>query len=193
MRTPGDRVILLSDCGFSFKKGTGVLIDSFRCLLAEQLPVRLVLYGGIAKDQLDYWTRRLDDLKRTSSPHVECPGNVGREVIYAAFQSADVFCSATLGEGSSSGRIAAVCAGLPVVTTRCGEMDSDIDGVSHVRLADVADADDFLFHLRMMVRDIMDGTVRIDSAAVERWTSIYAEEREAAAWNALIRRTASGP
>lgn len=192
-RSPGDPVTLLSDCGFSFKKGTGVLIDSFQTLLAEGLPVRLVIYGGIAKDQLDYWTRRLDDLKRTSSTLVDCPGNVARDTVHGAFQSADIFCSATLGEGSSSGRIAAVCAGLPVVTTRCGEMAAGMDGVSHVRLANVADAADFLDHLRAMVRDILDGRLRIDTAVVERWKSIYAEEREAAAWHALIRSVTSGP
>lgn len=187
-RAPGarDEITLFSDCGFSFKKGTGVLLDGFQTLISEGLLLRLVIYGDIARDQMTYWQQRQAQIKATLAARVEFPGNVTREAIYAALRSADVYCSAPLGEGSSSGRIAAVCAGLPVVTTKCGEMESGMDGVSHVMLTNIADADDFLQKLRAMVREVLGRTLCIDRGIIERWRERYAPEREMADWTALI-------
>lgn len=181
-----NQVTLISDCGFSFKKGTGILLDSFEALKAEGFPVRLVLYGETAPDQMDYWEKRMASLLK-ASPDVTFPGFVSRDVIYSAFQTADIYCSATLGEGSSSGRIAAVCAGLPIVTTRCGEMESGMDDVSHVSLANVADPNDFLALLRIMVRRILKDGVRIDRNIVEIWRERFSPSREMSDWLALIR------
>ena len=185
-----DRIVLLSDCGFRFKKGTGVLLDSFQTLLTEGYPVRLILYGDVAPDQMAYWNQRQQNIMERFSPHAEFPGYVTQEDIHAAFRFADIYCSATLGEGSSSSRIAAACSGLPMVTTRCGEIDDDFEGVSHVRLSNVADADGFLTQLRSMVEDIQQGRLRIDMSAVERWRERFSAEREMSAWAALIEKVA---
>jgi glycosyltransferase involved in cell wall biosynthesis len=190
-RKPDEQVTLMSDCGFTFKKGTGVLMDSFERLVGEGLPVRLVIYGGIAADQAAYWKQRLVALGQTASARLHRRGHVDRQTIYEAFRTTDIFCSATLGEGSSSGRIAAVCAGLPIVTTRCGEMESELDGVSHVRLSNVADADGFLAALRAGVNDVMSGTLPIDAGAVQRWRDQFAPAREADAWAALMNEVAA--
>jgi len=180
------RITLFSDCGFSFKKGTGVLLDGFQTLISEGFPLRLVIYGGIARDQLAYWKMRQEQFTGTMSPHVEFPGNVSRKAIYAALNAADVYCSATLGEGSSSGRIAALCAGLPIVTTKCGEMESGMDNVSHVMLASPADAAAFKEKLRIMVQELLNGTLRIDRDVIDNWRERYAPERELSDWVALI-------
>lgn len=189
----GGDVALMSDCGFSYKKGTGVLLDSFEALLAEGLPVYLTLYGDVVSDQRKYWTLRRDACLDRLAPRVTFPGYVSRETIHAAFAAADIFCSATLGEGSSSGRIAAMCGGLPVVTTRCGEMTADADDVPHVFLVEPADAKGFHSRLRTMVERILDGTLNVDSQAVALWRARYSEGRETADWKALLERVGGAP
>lgn len=185
-----DRIVLFSDCGFSFKKGTGVLLDSFQTLLTEGYPVRLILYGDVAPDQMAYWKQRQQSIRERFPSHAEFPGYASQEAIHAALQFANIYCSATLGEGSSSSRIAAACLGLPIVTTRCGEIDDDFESVSHVRLSNVADAGDFLTQLRSMVEDVQQGRLRIDRSAVDRWRERFSTEREMSAWSALIGKVA---
>lgn len=184
-----EEVQLLSDCGFSFKKGTAVLLNSVERLLEQGRPLRLKLYGSIAREEAAFWTRRLDALVARHGGAMAFPGHVPKDEIRAALAGADVYCSATLGEGSSPGRIAAVCAGLPVVTTRCGEMSEGADDVPHVRLARVADADGFSRQLGIMVDQILGAGVVVDGTFIERWRQRFAPERERGGWLALIGDT----
>lgn len=190
-RSAGGRaqVALIADTGFSFKKGTAVLLNSVERLLADGLPVRLDLFGDISLQEAGFWKRRADDLLAKHGANLVFAGKVPREDVRVALAAADVYCSATLGEGSSSGRIAAICAGVPLVTTRCGEMSEGVEGISHVRLADVADADGFLQQLRAMVNDILQSTLQVDYGFVAQWRERFAPAREMSSWLALIRET----
>ena len=51
-------IVIFSDGGFSFKKGTGVLMDAFMALRAKGVPVRLLICGADQVGQEDYWTSR---------------------------------------------------------------------------------------------------------------------------------------
>ena len=56
--TAADNIAIFSDGGFSFKKGTGVLMDAFLALHSTGIPARLVICGTDHVGQEDYWASR---------------------------------------------------------------------------------------------------------------------------------------
>jgi len=118
----GEGISIFSDGGFSSKKGTGVLLDAFVALRAAGVDARLTVCGSDQTGQEDYWTERRRLVEKEASPAVCFPGYLDRAQIIEQLCTSDIYASATLGEGSSAARAVALCVGVPMVTTRCGEL-----------------------------------------------------------------------
>lgn len=189
-RAPGGEVVIFSDGGFNFKKGTGVLMDAFVALRARGVPARLVICGTDQAGQQEYWAARRRELDADASLPVCFPGYLPRAQIIDAICEADLYASATLGEGASAARALALCLGVPVVTTACGELAND-PGAAHVRRVPVADAAAFHDALHALAADLLAGRVRVDDAAVEGFRARFDPRREWAAWSSLLRRVAA--
>jgi glycosyltransferase involved in cell wall biosynthesis len=167
-------VVLFSDVGLSFKKGTVALIRAFAQLGDEGLPLRLLLYGGMYDGEEPYWS--------SIDPHgAELRGHVDTATLWPVMAASDIYVSPTLGEGCSLARSAALSIGMPVVTTRCGEM-LDIDAASHVLLAPPADYAAFVRVLREACVAMRDDTLTIDAARVQSWREHFTAERECEEW-----------
>ena len=179
-------VRLFADCGLSFHKGSAVLIDSVLKLLSEGLPITLTLCGGISQEQSSYWQRRLDALsEQTRSIHVM--GQIEPIQVRNLLSQSSVYCSATLGEGSSAARIAALCSGIPMVTTRCGEFRGDIaDSLPHILLSEPADEVGFARNLRKMCDLVLRRAVSIDWQAIEEYRHLFSRNHEWFAWRELL-------
>lgn len=173
-------VVLFSDVGLSFKKGTVALIRAFAQLRDEGLPLRLLLYGGVYDGEAPYWSS-------IDTHGAELRGHVDAATLWPVMAASDLYVSPTLGEGSSLARSAALCIGMPVVTTRCGEM-LDLDAASHVRLAPPADYASFLRVLRDACVAMRDGTLTVDAARVQSWRRHFTAERERDEWREVLER-----
>jgi glycosyltransferase involved in cell wall biosynthesis len=189
-KPPGDAVTIFSDGGFSFKKGTGVLMDAFAALRARGVPARLVICGGDRAGEHDYWTARRRAMADDPSLPACFPGFLPRARIVDAICDADLYASATLGEGASAARALALCLGVPMVTTACGELAHD-PGAAHVRLVPVADAAAFHDALHDVAAGLHAGRVTIDEAAVDGFRARFDPGREWTAWASLLRGVAA--
>jgi glycosyltransferase involved in cell wall biosynthesis len=192
VRSPLSPIRLFADCGVSYQKGTGVLLESFRTLLRTQQRVTLTLCGGIFEGQEAFWQPVLDATTQSLGPAFTYLGHIPREQVHALVGEASVYCSASLGEGSSAGRISALCSGIPMVTTRCGEFVCEVPAMSHVRLVEPGAADEFASELAALVADVSAGTVKVDWEQVEHCRASFSPEAEWSAWEALISAAGAG-
>ena len=174
--------VIFSDTGFSFKKGTSVLLDAYEELRRDGLPVRLVLCGATESGCEAYWEARQQATAALAPSMVEFPGFIDQRDVLKHLALADVYCSPTLGEGSSAGRAAAICSGIPIVTTRCGEVDAEIESASHISLVPTGDARGFKSALKAMCRTIMDSGAPVDHVVVRNARERFSEQREWANW-----------
>jgi glycosyltransferase involved in cell wall biosynthesis len=188
---PGGRdLVIFSDGGFSFKKGTGVLMDAYVALCNRGVAARLEICGGDQTGQEDYWTRRRRQLETNSKLSVGFRGHIGRDEIVGRIRASDIYASATLGEGSSAARARALCMGIPIVTTACGEL-ADSPHAAHIRLVPVGDAAAFSAAVFDLVAELVDGKLRVDEAMVEQFRSRFDPTREWPQWVSVLQRVAT--
>jgi glycosyltransferase involved in cell wall biosynthesis len=180
-------VHIFSDCGFSYHKGTSVLLQSFETLVADGLPVKLTVCGTTAAGQKDYWADTLNALSRVVGDSLSVLGYLDQGSIDEFLCTASLYCSATLGEGSSAGRLAALCSGIPIVTTRCGEFVCEIPNTpSHVFVTEPGNAKEFMVQLRRMSAGLLEGSLEVDWAAVKRYRFQFSRTVEWSTWNRLL-------
>lgn len=190
---PASTVTLFSDGGYSHKKGTAVLLRSFAELHRKGTPVRLVVCGDMYEGQEAYWSGLRSQYRGEFAGAVELHDHVSADRVSEYLQESDLYVSASLGEGCSPGRIAALCAGLALVTTRCGEMCDVAQGASHVRLAPPGDHESFTRELSRACKDLLAGTLVIDSERVHEWREHFSYSRERAETGAVFRAVLGAP
>ena len=178
---------LFSDCGLNYHKGTQVLIQSVLSLISEGLPIHLTICGAEGVSETEYWDDYVNKVKIESAGSIEFLGYITRNEIKKLLLDSSIYCSATLGEGSSAARIRAICCGIPVVTTRCGEFVNEIENdVSHVFLSDPADSEAFKQCIREAIMKIINGKLNIDWNSVRNWQNKFSRSNELLAWSALL-------
>lgn len=134
-------------------------------------------------------------LDRYGSDHAPLPpstraGHLEQASLLKLMSTHCCYVSATLGEGSSSARISALCMGLPIVSTNCGELADVAQAANHVWLADPGDLDHFHEMLLQACEDLMAARVMVDPTLVSEWRTSFASDREWAAWAQLMEEAA---
>jgi glycosyltransferase involved in cell wall biosynthesis len=180
-----DRISLFTDTGLSYKKGTSVLLEAFSELHRAGLPVRLEICGKIEQWEGEYWARRMEEMRAAFGSDFAYMGYVDRDSVFDRLYRSHIYCSATLGEGSSAARSAALCVGIPMMTTRCGELAGP-PAAPQIRLVDIADARGFVRSLRQLVEEMAAGKVEVDRGAVMAFRAHFDPARERKAWLALL-------
>jgi glycosyltransferase involved in cell wall biosynthesis len=184
----GEPVVLFSDSGYSFKKATHVVMQGFEYVRAQGLRVRLIIAGSTESSTASHWQVKRKQMAEEYGGDVEFRDHLSLADIAALLETSHVYCSATLGEGCSLARAAALVAGIPIVTTRCGEMPDLASDASHVALARPADSGQFCRLLHDMCLRVSAGTVQVDDHQVAHWRSYFRPEREAREWRAVVGR-----
>ncbi len=188
-RSPATPIRIFSDCGFSFKKGTGVLIDACRSLNREGIGVHLEICGGDQARESAYWAERRGEASQAPGLSTSFPGHLTLDNVLERMLTADIYASATLGEGSSEGRARALCVGIPMVTTRCGELFDD-PGADHVKLVPIADVPAFSGALARLARDLLQAGFTVNDDAVTAYRGRFDRQGEWARWIDVLRREA---
>jgi glycosyltransferase involved in cell wall biosynthesis len=175
------RVRLVTLGGYSLKKGTHLLVESVRQLLAEGLPVELAIAGPRAPQ--GYWDEMQNDLR---PPAFTTAGMLKQEETEPFLLSGDVFCSASLSEGCSNVTMTALGLGMPIVSTGTGSLPDLAAELEHVRMTPPGDVEAFTDALRETVQSILDGTLHVDAGAVRRATAALDPEGEQRHWQEVL-------
>jgi glycosyltransferase involved in cell wall biosynthesis len=185
-------VRLFANCGYSHKKGTQVLLRAFAALRADGLPVELTITGADEEAQGPYWSAVRATYSARLPSAVTFLGHLPEDALYEHLLGSDIYCSASLGEGCSLARLTALAIGMPMVTTRCGEVQDLVPNTTHVRLSPVADEPAFTELLRRTCVDALAGTLAIDNDAVDRLRRYLTPTRERTEWVAALDAVLTG-
>jgi glycosyltransferase involved in cell wall biosynthesis len=185
LREVKTEVRLFADCGYSFRKGTHVLLDAFEKIATGDELVHLTLVGGSPVDEQGskaYWLSRTQRLTQLIPEKCRLFGSVDGASVQDYLQTSDIYCSASFSEGCSNARIAALSAGIPIVSTCTGELVDVALNADHVLLAQPGDSEEFgelLFQACLRRRLCQ---LQPNSERIERWRSYFNPEREATEW-----------
>jgi glycosyltransferase involved in cell wall biosynthesis len=182
----GEPVVLFSDSGYSFKKATHVLMQGFEYVRDQGVRARLIVAGSVESSTMAYWNDKKKEMAERLGSDVEFREHLSLEEVGGLLETSHVYCSATLGEGCSLARAAALVAGMPIVTTRCGEMPDLAADASHVALARPGDSPEYSRLLHDMCLRVAAGTIQVDGGQVDRWRTYFRPERESREWRAIV-------
>jgi glycosyltransferase involved in cell wall biosynthesis len=184
---PASRTIrLATDCQFSYKKATHLLLGAVSELLQEGTDVALTVAGEAVTGEEDYWEKcKREHMARF--PDAFCfPGWMSDKEVNALLLASHVYVSASLGEGCSLSQIRALTLGIPMVLTRCGATPEFVEGAAHVRLCALGSLGAFADELRSMVADFRTGNVRVDQDRVRQWRKYFSPGREGDEWKEVV-------
>lgn len=184
---PGETIRLVSDCGFSVRKATHLLLRAVAALLEAGRDVTLTVLGGIFWLESRPWWEAIQQRYQSAYPgRFFFPGHVGHDEVDRYLLSSHVYCSASLAEGSSLGRLRALTLGIPIVATAVGGIDEVVDGCRHVFLCPPADLEALTEALATAVTAVRQGSVRAEPACIEHVRRHFALERERREWAAAV-------
>jgi len=189
-RNATPHVSLVSDCGYSFKKSTHTLVEAFSRLLREGHAVTLTIAGKIEAEQHKYWTAVKQEWSELFVGRACFRGPIGKDEVERMLLDGDIYCSASLGEGSPNGALFALSLGMPIVAPRTSSLaditDPDIDRVSLFR---AGDREDFYARLEAMVRQVRGNLQPVDCERVQSIRRRLLEE-ESRHWLGVIHKVA---
>jgi glycosyltransferase involved in cell wall biosynthesis len=183
-------VALICDGGYSYKKGTQVLIAAFAKLREEGVPVTLALCGTTERGQETYWHKQRQRLWERFPDAVFLHDHLELPQVWQLMLQTNLYCSATLGEGCSLARAAALCVGMPIVTTATAEILDLAADAPHIRLAPPGDAEGFRQALRQAIQDIRDRRLTVDAGRLPEWREHFSANRERHEWLQLLGKVA---
>ncbi len=184
---PPEAIQLFSDCGFSAKKGTQLLLRAVGALIEKNLPVSLTILGGVfASDSESYWEECRRDFQARYPGRFHFPGQQPRDGLDDRLRAAHIYCSATLGEGCSLSRIRALTIGIPIVTTCCGALPEVASDCAHVRLCPPGDWALLARELEAATAEIRTGALHPDRERIQDWRRHFSPDREIAEWRAVV-------
>lgn len=184
---PDARVRLVSDTGYQFNKGTHVLFAAYRRLVRRGVDAMLTVVGKTEAAGRAYWERERARLADELGDRVRLLEWMDAPMLHELRLRSHLYCSATLGEGCSLARLAALAAGMPIVSTRCGELPDLAEDMAHVRLAPPGAVDRFATALEEAARELPRVAEKIDDAALDRLRRHLAPARELAQWETVLR------
>ncbi len=114
-----DVLRVVSDCGYSYKKATHMLIDACARLRCEGYPLRLSIVGSTPRREKAFWSALRRDHGHAGWASFGDP--LPKEELEEFLLTGDIHCSASLSEGSSNAVLFALALGMPMV---CGSTGS---------------------------------------------------------------------
>ena len=182
--TPTVRIV--ADCGYSFGKGTHVLIAAVKRLVASHTPVQLWIVGDEDVETASYFSDLRRDVSSTWGDRFMFGKLVSRVETEEFLRRGDVYCSPSLGEGCSNTSLLALTMGMPIVATATGALPEIAASVSHVRLCIPGDSVQLTKELELMAQLMLAGGLEINHEQVERWRQQFSPAAERANWSDAV-------
>lgn len=175
-----------SDSGFSYKKGSHILLEAVDSVLLAGHRVQLTVAGATDPEALEYWNAQ-KQLRMESSPSsFVWLNHVSRGEVAAALANADVYCSASLGEGASNGLTQAMVDGLPIVATDIGAFAELAARADHVAVAPSGDLEAYTLALSKILEAVSAGGLAARRGTLEDWRWLLSPTRERDQWQEVV-------
>ena len=185
-RVPSFPFRIFSDCGYSFKKGTFALVEAWASLDKALEGTYLNICGPADLEEGKYWQKWKDDTTSRFGDKIVLEGFLKQEEVDERLSQCDIYCSASLGEGSSAGRLNALRCCVPVVTSATGEMCEPVIDHNNARLFSAGDFSGLISCLNGLLSEMATNkfSFRHDSAhAIYKYFSL---ESEREAWLEVV-------
>jgi glycosyltransferase involved in cell wall biosynthesis len=181
-QTSSKTINLFSDIGFCHKKGTNILVESLRYLLDCDFDVKLVLCGKTNAKEIDYWNAKKKEYKTLFAERIHILDYITEENLHSLILESDLYCYPTISEGCSNSRCAALCLGIPMVTTNCGEILDLIDDFSHIFYCNPGDLVAFQQLLKEVCLKFLNGEIEINTLKLDKVKKHLSIDREINEW-----------
>jgi glycosyltransferase involved in cell wall biosynthesis len=191
-RLNGEALRIFSDTGFSYKKGSHILLEAVDSALLAGHQAQLIVAGGIDPAALDYWTAQRQQRIESHPSDFVWLNHIGQDEVAAVLTSADVYCSASLGEGASNGLTQAMVDGLPIVATDIGAFAEIAVCADHVAIVPAGDPEAYACALSKMLAAISAGGLPARKETLEDWRRLLAPTRERCQWHEVVAEVLEG-
>lgn len=190
-RLSGEAIHAFSDSGFSYKKGSHILLEAVDSALLAGHRVQLTVAGDTDSEALEYWNAQ-KQLRMESHPSSFIWLNhVSRSEVASVLANADVYCSASLGEGASNGLTQAMVDGLPIVATDIGAFADLAAHVDHAAVVPAGDLEAYALALSKILEAISAGRLTAQKETLENWRWLLSPRRERDQWQEVIAEVLS--
>lgn len=183
---PDADIHLVSDGGYQFNKGTHLLFAAYRHAVRRGLRAILTVAGTTEEGARAYWDRERARLAEEFGSRVQLLDWVNKQKVYELLLRSHLYGSATLGEGCSLARLAALALGMPIVSTSCGELPDLAVGMEHVRLVPPGSTDRFTAAVEQAAHELPGLAGRIDQAAIDTVRKHLVPSRELSQWESVL-------
>lgn len=177
---------LVCDSGFSYKKGTHLLIESFLSLAASDATTRLTIAGEIDRAGSLYWGDLIREAQERLGNRLSIVGHLPKDELIQLFYKSDIFVSSSLGEGCSNSQLLALAIGMPIVATRTGALPEIAPNSEHVRFCNPGSADELKSTLQEMIGRLRDGALNINELQIHEWRKLAHSDRERYQWEQVV-------
>jgi glycosyltransferase involved in cell wall biosynthesis len=175
---------IIADCGFSYKKGTEFILNSFKYLIFNGYKIELKIAGEIESKTKEYWYSLIEKYSKQYIKSFEYIGFV--DDIQAFMQEGDIFVSASLSEGCSNSRIQALCTGIPIVSTGDGAIvDYEINR-ENVRIVPPGNQELFTQAIEDLIIQIQNGGIFVSEDEIRKRLDYFSIKREQKEWTSII-------
>lgn len=181
-----DVIHLFTDTGYSTKKGTAILCNAVSQILEEGIPLRLKIVGRDEAEREVEWRAFRAHLGERYPGVFDFGPYIEKSAVLQALAESDLYCSATLGEGSSNSANTALSIGIPIVSTATGNLPELVNGCRHIWLCRPGDPEDFKRGIKEAVKTIASGCEMTDQHMVARLRQELSPERERRAWEETV-------
>lgn len=185
---PKEYIRVVTDCGYSSREGTHLVIGAIRRLRRQGLDIRLSMAGptdpGLPGP--DYWAALRRDCEQGDGEAFSFGDHVPPERIAQYLLSGDIYCYASF-VATPERPSRAMVIGMPIVATDTG-WQREMCGLSrHVALCLPGDEGSLASAIQEIADLLRRGLDCPDRDAVKRWRSEVDPEKERLAWQCVFR------
>jgi predicted glycosyltransferase/glycosyltransferase involved in cell wall biosynthesis len=184
--TPGERVRVFADSGFSFKKATHFLLRAVEGLLNRGMPIHLTVVGATEDESADFFAVERRRLKEAFPDCVDFRDFVSLDEVSQSLRASHLYCTTSLSEGCSNALLRPLLYGMPIVSTNVGILPDVIDNLGHVFLSAPGDFDEYSDNLHQAVEKLRTGSVAVDHGAISVLRNRLSSRAEADAWHRVV-------
>jgi predicted glycosyltransferase/glycosyltransferase involved in cell wall biosynthesis len=177
---------IVADCGYSYKKGTHLLIEVIAQLKADGHPVVLSIVGNTDKEQAQYWQKVREDYSKTYPLAFNFKNYIPISAIPEFLLSGDLYCSFSLSEGCSNSSLMALSLGIPIVATKTGALPDIGKNCENILLSESTDMEQFKSNIIKIMEQTKTGNITVNYESIKEIRKLVSPMRELTQWEDIL-------
>lgn len=180
------RASFVADCGFSFKKGTHILLDAAKRLFTAGVPAHFTVVGADEAGMGAFWQAERARCIEVAPDGFRFECWMPKRELEGLLLAGDAYATASLGEGCSNASLYALALGMPLVATDCGALADLARELAHVRLVSPGDVAGLVAGLSGIQAELRAGQLSVDRAAIVALRERLSPDVERREWERAI-------